>query len=837
MRVKRILSLMLSATMLTGLLGYDTVFTEAVAVSEENSTLDVLPDYIQEAYDFSSANSVSEIGKDDLYSITVSNSDGTYSTVQFFQPIKYFDGKDQTYKFIDNTLVMSKSEKYAYENKANSFSTLYPWVSSEGVSLVDDKYTITMIPATFEDCAVSLVSDRSETAYISYGDVYGENTELRYSTNSDGIKETLILNENVDFDSYSFEISLDGVYLETFEGKQIEFKDSQTDEPVFLMSPTFIQDSSEKENITYNNYYSVEQLSNTTYKIDVYLDKEFLEDKNTVYPCVVDPTVYYMRAGTIDGVYATQSGNTMNNNYFQVGTFNGVGECISYLKITGLENKKWVNPDNIINAKLGLYDCSGGYYNSGTVTCYRSNSIISTSSAYYSQLNSAIGETVASVAVSNNNQYYQFDITTLLVNWIRNQIGQGGYSYNYGCIFKGSTSLIGRQAYKTDTSSGSTYKPYLDIRFTYDEPIKDGIYKISSAYNSRYIQYNGLSSNVTASSSTYSSIDKWRITNTGDGLYTIQPYDNESEYLYVSSTDAGTYCSVSNTLFKWYITANTNGTYRIFPANTINIANAISYSGGNILLSAYHYGTLRNWNVSPVYQFDLINYYDGGYTSRFNNAIANIDEYNDVVSQIQMKMFGLHTNYSIQQYTSIADNCTGTPVSYNDTITSCSHSTKHKTRDRIYSDLLTQYGSGTNILSRVSWTGHVLDKRSSASYSNNKIIVMTIGMVTDSNNNNLSDAEIRKQRVYTLLHETSHQLGAPDHYCYDMNSNSCSNLNCWRCHRDLDSMPVCVMSTRWLDLEERLENNNLNGIYCDECMSSTFNQGIVKHLEDHHVTE
>lgn len=804
--------------MLSGLFGYNTIAT--TAINEEYFRIDDLPDYIQESYDFSSVSSISEIGSDDLYSITVSNDDGTYSTIQFFQPIKYFDTTDQAYKFIDNDIIISEDDNYAYENKANSFSTLFPHLSSDGVRLIDEKYAITMMPVASKEHEVSLVDNKVETDYISYGNVYGENTDLRYLTTNDGIKETLVLDEGANLYSYSFEISLNGVYVEACEGSQIEFKDSQSGESVFIMSPIYIQDSSEKDNITYNNYYNVEQLTDTTYKVSVCLDKEFLEDKDTVYPCVVDPTIYYMRAGTVDGVYATQSGNTMNNDYLQVGSFNGIGECISYLKITGLEDKKWVNPDNIINAKLALYDCSNGYYNSGTVTCYRSNSIISTSSAYYSQLNSAIGETIASVDVSNNNQYYQFNITTLLVNWIRNQIGQGGYSYNYGCIFKGSSSLIGRKAYKVDPDGGTTYKPYLEIKFTHDEPFKNGIYKISSAYNSRYIQYNGASSNVTAPSSTYTSIDKWKITNTGDGLYTIQPYNNESEYLYVSATTSGTYVSVSSTIFKWYITTNTNGTYRIFPANTINIANSLAYSGGNVRLYSYYNGTLRNWNISPVYAATVNNYYDMGYPVRYNESESIsksiINGYLDDVNDRYLEILGLSlSNNGTQYFNSIADTCKGTVTSSNIN-TLCAHSANHTAAMNIAYDFITYY-QGTNVLTNVYWTGHrvtdSIGNNRSFSWGTNGIYMLELCSSSNREYNSKS----------VLMHELNHQYGAPDHYHEILDDGSCrGGIYCSTCGSSARPS-TCIMCACRMDITD-------DNVICDGCRDQ-----MIAHLEDHHV--
>ena len=101
---------------------------------------------------------------------------------------------------------------------------------------------------------------------------------------------------------------------------------------------------------------------------------------------------------------------------------------------------------------------------------------------------------------------------------------------------------------------------------------------------------------------------------------------------------------------------------------------------------------------------------------------------------------------------------------------------------------------------------------------------------------NFEDEEFFNRRTYTLLHEISHSLGAVDHYCYDINSNDCDNPggNCYRC--DLNTTkPNCVMSDILMtDLQTRLNNGTLAGIYCDICTSNTGSNSIVNHLNGYH---
>ena len=82
----------------------------------------------------------------------------------------------------------------------------------------------------------------------------------------------------------------------------------------------------------------------------------------------------------------------------------------------------------------------------------------------------------------------------------------------------------------------------------------------------------------------------------------------------------------------------------------------------------------------------------------------------------------------------------------------------------------------------------------------------------------------------------SHQLGASDHYCYDMTSENCNNPteDCWRCDNELEFEPECVMSNQIPKFIEKLMNDDVNNMYCNQCLSSTHEKGILKHLINHH---
>lgn len=77
-----------------------------------------------------------------------------------------------------------------------------------------------------------------------------------------------------------------------------------------------------------------------------------------------------------------------------------------------------------------------------------------------------------------------------------------------------------------------------------------------------------------------------------------------------------------------------------------------------------------------------------------------------------------------------------------------------------------------------------------------------------------------------MMHELSHQLGAPDHYCYGPSTTSegCANPNCDTCYMGRDAERPCMMTYRY-DIEATDEDV----LYCSSCL-----QTIATHLTDHH---
>ena len=234
--------------------------------------------------------------------------------------------------------------------------------------------------------------------------------------------------------------------------------------------------------------------------------------------------------------------------------------------------------------------------------------------------------------------------------------------------------------------------------------------------------------------------------------------------------------------------------------------------------------------VYTNYYLTVNHYLDQGYNVRFDNASSAVASHQTVVSSILSRLFGLSVSHNIYySFESNADICkisTYGAVTASNLTKTCQHSTRHLSTSALRNHLINSKGSGTTTLSRVLWTGHILaNNPSSNSVSANHTVIMTPKHTTDSNYVNKSAATVNRESRYTLLHETSHQLGAPDHYCYgiDTSTGKCGNPNCCSCNGE--PVPAkCMMNVRC-----DVEGTALLSLYCSDCIND-----IMNHIKNHH---
>ena len=161
----------------------------------------------------------------------------------------------------------------------------------------------------------------------------------------------------------------------------------------------------------------------------------------------------------------------------------------------------------------------------------------------------------------------------------------------------------------------------------------------------------------------------------------------------------------------------------------------------------------------------------------------------------------------------------------------CLHLNSHLTTDTIRSS----WYSGTNTISAVFFTGHWIEANigGDSNSQNHSVVIIpneTVAESIDGDGNkiytNLSKSETIDKSTDILMHELAHQLGAPDHYCYnkiDGGSGKCDNPDCDECVYGRTERACLMSGTRSSSL-------SLDELYCNEC------ENVIKnHLLNHHL--
>ena len=226
--------------------------------------------------------------------------------------------------------------------------------------------------------------------------------------------------------------------------------------------------------------------------------------------------------------------------------------------------------------------------------------------------------------------------------------------------------------------------------------------------------------------------------------------------------------------------------------------------------------------VDRLYSLTVKHYYDEGYVDRFSNASSQLSSYQNVCSSILYQLYGLQISSTTQNYHSVCDECKilqdmTRPFSESHLNWSCTHTENHLFADARMNDIISQFGTGSSTITRVSWTGHATPGQANFFRGDGLIHLLYMDWAEDYD----------YKRTY--LHELSHSIGAQDHYCNgDENGGVCTTGQCFKHVLRLETRPICVMSCR----RDNIETMGIDNVYCSYCDGP--NGTIRTHLANHH---
>ncbi len=577
-----------------------------VNILDEDLNLDNLPIDLKTILNQESQNALKLDNEtySDVFSLGTINNDGTKSLLTFNHPIKYYDEKTNSFLFIDNKLSkVTNGNDVLYVNSGNSYHINMPEKITNGIELSNGKYSINMKPVSdTENDKTTLINNE-----LRYEKVFDDYTNVSYELENSGIKESIVVSEPNGISTYDFVLSSNDLIPNETSGTSITFVDKLSGEPVYIIQPTYIVDSyngpyiDDEKHITYNNYYDIEKLSDNSFLIHMNLDINFLNAESTVYPCIIDPSIWAVIITTDSSSYVQQSGGTgYINSQLSAGSFNGTGEHLSYVKAESVNKLKWIEPSQLQYASFNVKASSTGYSNNCTINLFDSTTTSNVSAVTYSELISSLGTLQDSTTFTTLGANYSFNITSLYRQWITYELGEGGKDPAYGFILRGAPNSSTPGRWFSSTSSSDTY---FYLQYQESEEIEDGFYNIKNVSTGTYLRDNN--GQIDLSSSPNVSTCKWQLIlsksadgTTTYGVYSISPYNNLN--ISMKGQTTGEYVTTNTYGNKFRIIRNADETFRIMPTNYASVSNAIGVNSNYAQIQEYSNISSMKWTFEPV---------------------------------------------------------------------------------------------------------------------------------------------------------------------------------------------------------------------------------------------
>lgn len=648
----------------------ETTETTTADLVAYNGTIEELPDYIEDSYNENKKAESIDIYDEDPFSFTTNNTDGT-KTVEIFQtPIKYVE--DEEIKFIDTKLeelsIFNKlSSKYIYECTKAPVKSFFPTHIKDGISITNDEYEIKCYP-NIESKKLKLKDIFSKSIFskptldkeniLSYENVFDNNDIITYTPVSTGVKEEIIIEEYNGNNIYEFTVELKDLEPLYLSGDSIPLIDKSTGEEVAAISQIDMRDSS--QGIAFNtslfNKIELTKIDGDIYNLKIILDEEFLTNESTVYPVIVDPTLTFNADPIYDApVFSGYPSTNFNSNtYNVVGYHNSTyGEGIAFIKINNIQNYIYINPGNITSAYLKVYEGSGKT-SSATVGVYEPNSTWSNTSITYKNMPTLNSSPSSSITISSSG-WYNFNIKNFIKNWLNNALQDGGKPQDNGLALKMTKTGVSSRHFCS--ANNSSYPPSIVINYTEDTSVKSGNYFIRTQYNPNKKAWNFLyadnsNSNVIQYEGNGNNYQVWKVTNLGNGYYTLHSKGLTTHAIGVASstptngTNVGLYTSSAGNRIKFRIIKNADGTYRILSAcgnktMSLDVCGPSDVSGANIQTWQYLGVSQHRWKFYVAAPCGKLSYWNinSDASSYFTNKHLKIyvEKSNNISSLIMTK--------------------------------------------------------------------------------------------------------------------------------------------------------------------------------------------------------
>jgi len=389
---------------------------------------------------------------------------GGYQFITYPGSIHYQDGAGK-WQDIDNTLVKSHRDGYAYQNRANSYSAYFPTdLGSQPIQFALGTASV----------AFSLVGEQGPVAVSGNTATYVRalpGVSISFAALNDQLKETLILS-TVDQSSFTYTLNVSpGLTAKPAGFGAIDFVDS-SGKTLFGFAPPYVTDAAGARSSAVQMQL---QGSGSSQTLVLTVDSAWLHDPRRQFPVVIDPTVTISYSGS--SIVKTYTG--ANQDCYMVSSSPSTSFCGArslYAGFTGsaidrslLQFNVSIPQDaNILEADLAM-DVTGAQSSSGiSVSLYPVTSAWTTSASWNKRdgtnsWTTAGGDYSTPAAWTNSSVgpttgWYHWYLSSVVQRWVTGNLA------NNGLILRADNETATNQlTFYSSEGSQSANWPYLKV--------------------------------------------------------------------------------------------------------------------------------------------------------------------------------------------------------------------------------------------------------------------------------------------------------------------------------------------------------------------------------------
>ncbi|MCX6021929.1 MAG: DNRLRE domain-containing protein, partial [Chloroflexi bacterium] len=414
-----------------------------------------------------------ETNRKHRFGVTTKNPDGTFTTRVSLRPEHWYDSSTASWKPFDNAIRPIAAQRalpgFAYENSANGFSAAFADRDQAAAGGAMARLTQGNAAVGMRLLGARPAQVATQDAEIRYVHALPGVT-IRYTVDGELLKEDIILEtpaalrslgERAGVPTLSFGLDLEGVTAKEQRDGGVAFVDSKGQRLLAMPRP-FMADSARRNPGRSDDVrVALTPQGNGGVRLDLLLDRAWLEDPDRQYPIVVDPSLVTTpyQPGDNDTFPAKDtwvSSTPWNQNHDLEQTLQ-VG--IDARTLLEFDTPMFLAADSIISsASLSLTAHGSG---TGAVTmeahrittAWTENVVTWNTQPTY---DGAVELSVTSPAIGVTTM----DVTKLVRKWVQRDVP------NYGLALLPASGTSNSQAFWSSSASTPSLRPVLSITYT-----------------------------------------------------------------------------------------------------------------------------------------------------------------------------------------------------------------------------------------------------------------------------------------------------------------------------------------------------------------------------------